>query len=400
MFGMDDAYVYVLDLDPGLTETPAERPTVRRQRRPALVVMGRAYRAVPSAAGWIFGLFSLVLGLSILAALPVVQLLSLGYFLESSARVARTGRIRDGFIGVRKAARVGRVGLGILLSLAPLWLVGSYAQTAELIDPGSRIARGWRAGLVVVTVVTILHILGACARGGRLRHFLVPFTTPFWLVGRLPAGRLYRECSDGFWEFVAALRLPYYFRLGLVAFVGTLAWIVVPASLIAASGRYPVLGFVGAFILAFVAPSLPFLQVRYAVEGQVSALFSLRSTRERFRRAPWAFAFALMVLLLASVPLYLLKVEMIPREAAWLPSLVFVLFLAPAHVLVGWAYARSWRRYRPRHWLLRALGRIAIVPVALFYVLVVVLAQYTSWLGIWSVYEQHAFLVPVPFLNM
>jgi hypothetical protein len=107
-----------------------------------------------------------------------------------------------------------------------------------------------------------------------------------------------------------------------------------------------------------------------------------------------------MVLLLASVPLYLLKIEMIPREAAWLPSVVFVLFLAPAHVLVGWAYARSWRRYRPRHWLIRALGRIAIVPVALFYVLVVVLAQYTSWLGIWSVYEQHAFLLPVPFLNM
>ena len=57
-----------------------------------------------------------------------------------------------------------------------------------------------------------------------------------------------------------------------------------------------------------------------------------------------------MVLLLAAIPLYLLKIEMIPREAAWLPSLVFVIFLAPAHVLVGWAYARSLRRDRPRHW--------------------------------------------------
>jgi hypothetical protein len=79
---------------------------------------------------------------------------------------------------------------------------------------------------------------------------------------------------------------------------------------------------------------------------------------------------------------------------------LFRFFLAPAHVLVGWAYARSWRRYRPRHWSIRALGRIAIVPVAVFYVLIVVLAQYTSWLGIWSVYEQHAILLPVPFLNM
>jgi hypothetical protein len=223
---------------------------------------------------------------------------------------------------------------------------------------------------------------------------------PFWLVRRLRAGGLYAEARDGFWGFVAALRLPHYFRLGLVGFLGTLAWLVLPASLIAASGRFPALGFLGAFLLAVVAPSLPFLQVRYAVEGRISDLFSIRHVRERFRRAPWAFAFALMVLLLASVPLYLLKIEMVPREAAWLPSLVFVVFLAPAHLLVGWAYARSWRRYRPRHWLVRALGRLAIIPVALFYVLVVVLAQYTSWGGIWSLFEQHAFLLPVPFLNM
>ena len=314
--------------------------------------------------------------------------------------MARTGRLRDGLIGIRRAARVGGVALGIMLSLIPLWLASSYAQTAELIDPGGGVAKRWRVGLAIVAALTFVQITSACARGGRLRHFLWPVGMPSWLVRGLRSGGLYAGARDGFWEFVAALRLPYYFRLGLVGFLGTLAWIVVPASLIAASGRYPPLGFLGALILAFVAPSLPFLQVRYAVEGRVSALFSLRSIRERFRRAPWAFAFALMVLLLAAVPLYLLKIEMIPREAAWLPSLVFVIFLAPAHVLVGWAYARSWRRYRPRHWSVRAFGRIAIIPVSLFYVLVVVLAQYTSWGGIWSLFEQHAFLLPVPFLSI
>jgi hypothetical protein len=399
MMGMEDSYVYVLDLDSEVAEERRRGAESRPGRRPWLLRFA-VWRAVRSAAEWVFGVFSLILGLSILAALPVAQLLSLGYFLESSARVARTGRLRDGLIGVRRAAQVGSAALGITVSLIPLWLVGSYAQTAELIDPGGSVARGWRAGLMFVTVVTVLHILTACARGGRLHHFVFPLAAPLWLLSKLRAGGLYGDARDGFWEFLAALRLPYYFRLGLVAFVGTMVWIALPASLIAASGRYPALGFVGALLLAFVAPSLPFLQVRYAVEGHVSALFSLRSTRERFRRAPWAFAFALMVLLLASVPLYLLKIEMIPREAAWLPSVVFVLFLAPAHILVGWAYARSWRRYRPRHWTNRALGRIAIIPVALFYVLVVVLAQYTSWLGIWSVYEQHAFLLPVPFLNM
>ena len=189
---------------------------------------------------------------------------------------------------------------------------------------------------------------------------------------------------------------------------------------------------------------------------------------------------------------------MIPREAAWLPSLVFVIFLAPARLLTGWAYARSGRGELPRgcslrlmsavegvsdiptdgknliivasvnpalhfrifdgrgkvavdtddqslpeqtrrieglrkqlegfgsehelsrrekrriintissivghtltrHWIFRLLGRMAIVVTAVFYVLVVFFAQYTSWGGAISLYEQHAFLLPVPFFNM
>ena len=262
-------------------------------------------------------------------------------------------------------------------------------------------AQGWRVVLAIVTVLTFVHILTACARGGRLRHFLWPVGIPFWLVRGLRPGGLYAEARDGFWDFVAALRLPYYFRLGLVGFLGTLVWLVVPASLIAASGRYPVLGFLGAFLLAFVAPSLPFLQVRYAVEGQVGALFSLRSIRERFRRAPWAFAFALMVLLRG-------RRSALPPEDR---------DDSPRGRLAAQPRLRHLPRPRP------SPGRLGLCPVVaalsppplarprrsaaspsspspLFYVLVVVLAQYTSWGGIWSLYEQHAFLLPVPFLNM
>ena len=76
------------------------------------------------------------------------------------------------------------------------------------------------------------------------------------------------------------------------------------------------------------------------------------------------------------------------------------MFLAPARLLIGWAYARSGRRDRPSHWFFRILGRLAIIPAAAFYVGVVFLAQYTSWAGVASLYEQHAFLLPVPFLNM
>ena len=203
---------------------------------------GRVARGVASAAEWVFGLISLVLGLSMLAALPVIQVLSLGYFLESSARVARTGRLRDGLIGVRPAARIGCLAAAIWLSLVPAWLVGSYARSAELIDPGGPAARNWRIALVVVTVVSLLYVAASCARGGRLRHFLWPWGHPFWLVRRFREGGLYSEARDGLWAFVASLRVPYYFRLGLVGFVGTLAWLVVPAILIGATQRFPAAG--------------------------------------------------------------------------------------------------------------------------------------------------------------
>ncbi len=48
----------------------------------------------------------------------------------------------------------------------------------------------------------------------------------------------------------------------------------------------------------------------------------------------------------------------------------------------------------------RWTGRIALVPVGILYALIVFFTQFTAWRGIWSLYEQHAFLLPVPFVNM
>jgi hypothetical protein len=94
------------------------------------------------------------------------------------------------------------------------------------------------------------------------------------------------------------------------------------------------------------------------------------------------------------------KIEIIPREAAWLPSMLFVLSIFPARLLVGWAYHHAQRRSERAHWLFRTSGRLLVLPVALAYVLLVFLSQYVSWYGIASLYEQHAFMVPVPFLGL
>ncbi len=111
-------------------------------------VLGALGRGVASAVDWLFGLACLILFLSLLAALPIFQFLTMGYFLESSARVARRGRVRDGFIGVRRASRLGRTALGAWLCTLPTMLVDSFANSADLIDPGGRVARGVARRLV------------------------------------------------------------------------------------------------------------------------------------------------------------------------------------------------------------------------------------------------------------
>ena len=105
-------------------ETPPEVLPRRRRSAPLWRLSGRIARGLASAAEWLFGVASLLVGLSTLAALPLLQFLTLGYFLESSARVARSGRLRDGFVGVRRAARVGGLATGIWLATVPAWLVG------------------------------------------------------------------------------------------------------------------------------------------------------------------------------------------------------------------------------------------------------------------------------------
>jgi hypothetical protein len=358
-------------------------------------------RAIASIADWLFGAVALTIGLAVLSAIPIAQLLSFGYLLEAAGRVARSGRLRSGLVGVRKASRVGSIVIGVYLFLLPLELLSSLANSAQLVDPGGRAARAWKAVLMVATVLVVLHIIGACARGGRVRHFLMPFGNPFWIVRRLKRGGAYAEARDAVWAFAESLRLPYYFRLGLLGFIGTMTWLAIPVSLLAA-GRWflPILALPGVILLGIVALPLPYLQARFAAENRFRAIFELRAVRQRYMRAPWAFSFALALTLIAAVPLYLFKIELIPRETVWLPTLLFLGFMYPARIVTGWAYGRSLRREPPRHWFFRWTGRFAMVPVALFYLLIVYFSQYTSWRGVWSLYEQHAFLLPVPFLGM
>jgi hypothetical protein len=395
-----------------LTRQPTVEPTVlevlplvetpRPGNRVVRVIRG-TLAAAASAFEWVFGLVSLIVGLAVLAALPILQFLSLGYLLEAGARVARTGKLRSGLIGVRKAARIGAVCLGTWLVLLPARYLSDVALAAEIIEPGGTLADRWRRGLFLVIALTFLHVVSAWARGGRLRDFAWPFSF-FWLLRRIWRGGLYAEARDAVWNRAAGLRLPYYFSLGLRGFLGALAWLVLPITLLACSrGQSPAAtlgGFAGGFLLAVVLLYLPFLQMRLAIQNRLRGVFELRECRREFQKAPWAFTIALFITLLFAVPLYLLKIEVVPREAAWLPSLIFILFIYPARLLTGWAMGRAARRTEPRHWFFRWTGRLPLLPIVLIYAIIVFFTQYTSWNGVWSLYEQHALLVPVPFFGL
>jgi len=385
----------IMENSPELPRTPAP-DDVGRLRRTA--------RAFASGVDWIFGLASLISGLALLSVVPLLNFLSLGYLLHASAQVARTGRLREGLVGIRKASRIGTLVVGSLLVTIPVRVVSSLWKDAELVAPGSFTAQAWRIGLTILTVLTLAHLAWAGLRGGLIQHFLWP--APLQLRRWLATPDAITRAREALVRFLVGLRFPFYFWLGARAFAGTFLWLLMPVGiLIAASQVAPEKGgalfsLLGGFLLMGVVLYLPFLQVQFALEDRFKALFEVRAVRRHFQRAPVAFWIALFVTLLFALPLYLLKIELPPRGIVWLPSLLFVVFILPARLLTGWAVGRALRREQPRHGFFRWTSRLAVIPVVLFYVLIVYLSQYLSWNGSRGLLEQHAFLVPAPWASL
>lgn len=352
----------------------------------------------------VFGIFTLVPFLAVVSAIPVLNLFSLGYLLEASARVARSGRFRSGLIAYRGFAAAGRALLCLWIAWLPLRLVHSYWQDAELISPGSATSQSLRTGLIVLCLLIGSHVAWALARGGKFRHFLWPAPIRFfhWLGSDWNLSGVTKRLRT----VIASWQLGHFFRLGALGFLGAALWLSIPVLVLFASAQIPQPGisflgsFLGSALLGLVVLYLPFLQTRYAYTGRFRAFLEFQPSREAFKRAPLAFWTALSATLLFAIPLYLLKIELTPAEIAWLPNVAFVLFMFPARLLLGWALARANRREIPRSWFSRWLARLAALPVVAVYVFIVWLSQYLSWHGSFGLAEQHAFLVPAPLLGL
>ena len=122
----------------------------------------------------------------------------------------------------------------------------------------------------------------------------------------------------------------------------------------------------------------------------------VETIRREIGRAPLSLLIALVLTLGLALPLYLFKIELLPRDTLWLPAMLFLVTLWPARVATGWALGRA-RREGRAGWPLRLLGTAIALPASGAYVFFVFFNQYFAWRGATHLFAHHAFLVPVAF---
>ncbi|MDX1965647.1 MAG: hypothetical protein SFV23_00625 [Planctomycetaceae bacterium] len=359
-----------------------------------------------SAVGWIvsllFGMVSLVVLLAVIAAIPVVNLLALGFLLEAQGRVARTGKLRYAFPLLPLAPRLGTIVVGVWVWLFLVRIVADAAGDAATIAPGSAVAGGWRAALILISAGVAVHLVLALARGGSLWCFLRPIKNFRWLRQQFREGDYLGTANAAIRDFIVAMRLPHHFRLGLLGFIGTFLWLFLPTALFAAlqdvtkPGQVLLTLFGGAVLIPVLAWT-PFLQAHFAAENRLSAFRELGTIRRLFQRAPLCWFLAVVLLYALALPLYLFKIAAPPQDAMWFVTLIFVATIYPAKILIGWAYAKARQREQPTWFFFRWPARLLLLPLLAVYLFLVFFTPAIGAAGRRVLFEHHALLLPTPF---
>ncbi|MGQ0634435.1 MAG: hypothetical protein ACT4QC_07490 [Planctomycetaceae bacterium] len=383
--------------NPQPSQAPTSKSTLPRRGAIRFVVdLGaRAFRTL-------FGVASLILILAVVAAIPIVNFLALGYLLEVEGRVARSGRLRDAFPLVDLAPKLGSIALGVVLWLVPLRFLALAAADARLIEPGSRSDFGLHLLVRVAAGLITVHLCLALARGGSLSCFFRPLKNARWLLARWREGNYWMQAESTVREFIAGLRLRHHFSLGLRGYLGAMAWLVIPTALFAATNKTEgvpiILTLLGGVLLMVVLSWVPFLQAHFAAQNRWGAMFELRKVRQLYRNAPFSWLVTMLVTLTLALPLYLFKIVLPPADAMWLVTIVFIISIYPAKVLTGWAYHRAVARER-RAWVgLRWLSRLVLLPLLALFVFLLFFTQFIGEHGKGVLFEHHVFLLPAPFL--
>jgi hypothetical protein len=384
------------------SQAPHERAAPAPVRR---TVWRRVLWAPFRFCGWLartlFGLASLLFLLSVVAAVPMVNFIALGYLLEVEGRLARSGKLRDALPLLDLAPRLGSIVLGVWAWLLPLRLLANVATDARLIDPGSSSDVALHGSLAALRFVVGAHICLALARGGSLGCFLRPVKNLTWLIKQLRAGSYWSTAEASLREFLSRLRLPHLFWLGVRGYAGAFLWLVIPTGLFAAAnttdGPLLLVTLLGALLLMLVLSWVPFLQAHFAAENRFRAMFALGTVRRLYKAAPFSWLITMLITLTLALPMYLFKVVLPPQDAMFLVTPVFIASIYPAKVLSGWAYHRALMRERRAYFALRWLSRLVLVPLLALFVFLLFFTQFIGEHGKGVLFEHHAFLLPVPF---
>lgn len=349
---------------------------------------------------------SLIILLAFMTAVPGLQILTFGYLLEVSGRLARGEKLAASLPWLAYANRLTLAFIAGVLVTLPVHLLYHWSSVADLVDPGSDKAASLRFGGDLAAVTAFIYLTWAWLRGGRLTAYLWPAPGRFFQQIWRP--QTWLTARDQAWELTLRLHVPQLFWLGLLGLLGTFLWIVVPAVLIITAirqgegGGAGVLGIVAFLLMGVGLTYLPVLQTRLAKSGRLRSMFQIRSARNDFRQAPWAITIAMLALYLLAVPLYLLKIETLPPEVQWLPCLLFIALALPSRIGLGFALRRSGRLpIKPglTGVFQRATARLAQPVIVGTYLLAIFVSQFFDASGLDTWLHQHAILIPAPLIG-
>ncbi|QDT65396.1 DUF4013 domain-containing protein [Calycomorphotria hydatis] len=360
----------------------------------------------PNFSSWLYynwrgvgSLFSTVFVLSMLAAVPFVNVYVLGYFLEGEGNIARGGRWREALPSPRVMRRVASIIFGITLWLLPIRILNDFASDAALIAPGGVSAETLRTISGVYALVALFYVIAAISCSGRLMRFLNPFGTVKQFCRELFRGQLFRRAPWRVNALLASLKIKSRFWIGLKGLLVAFAWLAVPGFLLSVQGEEiqgtGVARVLGVFTLAIALMLLPLSQAALAATRHFRAALNPKKIWRIYRSAPWSFGVASIIAVLFAIPLVLFTIVELPKDAVFLIAPVFVLTAWPARLLTGAVYSLASQKERA-HWLWWLSGIGWTYPLLLMAVGILYLLQFVSAEGRGVLFEINSLMLPLP----
>ncbi len=353
----------------------------------------------------VFGTACLVLILAILAAIPGLNILTLGYLIDPQKRVAESGRFRDGFPLLVLAPRLGIIVFFSVLCLVPIRLQATRVSDAAVILGGTHERVTQMAGnLRILQSLIAIHLMLAIARGGTLGCFLRPIKNVRWFLKSTLTQQGRADISTDISQVLQLIKPVHHFWIGLKAFFGAVLWLLIPAGLLvaySAPGRtapiFGVASFLGVVLMIPVTAWLPMLQVHQAVTGRFRSIFTIGAARRVIRNAPLSWMLTTVLMYAMTFPLYLAKIRLLPADAMLVLTPFFIILTYPARILIALAYHRGMTQQKPAWFPIRWGIRLVMLPLLLAHAVFLFFTPAISELGKNAPLENQAFLGPVPY---